>query len=155
MSSHTAPIVDELAKDYANYLKLDLSSQMKNFHETIEDVMMRLEEFQSIIEMVQSENSQCIDQHIPRLKDMQQEVINLSRRIDALEHVIAMINVNLTTLEAAVDNAETELGISDRLFGMLNRLSFFKKTQEPIVSNRLPEYEPPTIYRTDDYFKNE
>lgn len=56
---------------------------------------------------------------------MQQEVISLSRRIDALEHVIAMINVNLTTLEAAVDNAEAELGISDRLFGMLNRLSFF------------------------------
>lgn len=78
-----------------------------------------------VLKKVQSENSQCIDQHIPRLKDMQQEVINLSRRIDALEHVIAMINVNLTTLEAAVDNAETELGISDRLFGMLNRLSFF------------------------------
>lgn len=100
MSSHTTPIVDELAKDYANYLKLDLSSQvctllyitsiskfqfiikeyffisyscrnlyilkykiqynitfqMKNFHETIEDVMMRLEEFQSIIEMVRNHN---------------------------------------------------------------------------------------------------
>lgn len=29
---------------------------MKNFHETIEDVMMRLEEFQSIIEMVRNHN---------------------------------------------------------------------------------------------------
>lgn len=28
MSSHTIPIVEELAKDYANYLKLDLSSQV-------------------------------------------------------------------------------------------------------------------------------
>lgn len=56
---------------------------------------------------------------------MQQEVINLNRRIDALEHVIAMVNVNLTTLEAAVDNAEAELGVSDRLFAMLNRLPFF------------------------------
>ena len=56
---------------------------------------------------------------------MQQEITNLNKRVDALEHVIAMINVNLTTLEAAVDNAEAELGISDRLFGMLNRLSFF------------------------------
>ncbi|OAD60328.1 Protein cappuccino like protein [Eufriesea mexicana] len=155
MSSHTMPIVEELAKDYANYLKIDLSSQMKNFHETIEDVMMRLEEFQSIIEMVQSENSQCIDHHIPRLQSMQQEVVNLSRRIDALEHVIAMVNVNLATLEAAVDNAEAELGVSDRLFGMLNRLPFFKKTQEPVVPNKLPTYEPPTIYKTNDYFKNE
>lgn len=66
-----------------------------------------------------------MEQHIPRLQDMQQEVTNLCRRIDALEHVIAMANVNLTTLEAAVDNAEAELGISDRLFGMLNPLSFF------------------------------
>lgn len=28
MSSHTAPIVEELARDYGNYLKLDLSSQV-------------------------------------------------------------------------------------------------------------------------------
>ncbi|KOC59958.1 Protein cappuccino like protein [Habropoda laboriosa] len=155
MSSHTAPIVEELAKDYANYLKFDISSQMKTFDDTIEDVMMRLEEFQSIIEMVQSESSQCTDQYVPRLRDMQPEIANLCRRIDALEHVIAMVNVNLTTLEAAVDNAEAELGISDRLFGMLNPLSFFKKTQEPVIPNRLPMYEPPTIYRTNDYFKSE
>ncbi|KAF3421945.1 hypothetical protein E2986_04188 [Frieseomelitta varia] len=155
MSSHTEPIVEELAKDYTNYLKVDLSTHMKIFYDTIEDVMMRLEEFQSIIEMVQAENSQCIDQHIPKLQDMQQEITNLNKRVDALEHVIAMINVNLTTLEAAVDNAEAELGISDRLFGMLNRLSFFKKTQEPVVSNKSSVYEPPTIYRTNDYFKSE
>ncbi|XP_076748768.1 biogenesis of lysosome-related organelles complex 1 subunit 4 isoform X1 [Xylocopa sonorina] len=155
MSSHTTPIVEELAKDYSDYLKLDLSNHMKNFNDMIEDVMMRLEEFQSIIEMVQSESNQCIDQYIPRLQNMQEEVVNLNKRIDALEHVIAMVNVNLATLEAAVDNAEAELGISDRLFGMLNPLSFFKKTQDPVVPNKLPAYEPPTIYRTNDYFKSE
>ncbi|XP_076179170.1 biogenesis of lysosome-related organelles complex 1 subunit 4 isoform X2 [Ptiloglossa arizonensis] len=155
MSSHTAAIAEELARDYANYAKLDLSIQMKSFHDAIEDVMMRLEEFQSIIEMVQSESTQCIDQHIPKLQDTQQEVVHLCRRIDALEHVIAMANVNLTTLEAAVDNAEAELGISDRLFGMLNPLSFFKKSQESVVPNKLPLYEPPTIYRTHDYFNTE
>ncbi|XP_015440384.1 PREDICTED: biogenesis of lysosome-related organelles complex 1 subunit 4 [Dufourea novaeangliae] len=155
MSSHTTEIVEELAKDYANYAKLDLSNQMKSFHDTIEDVMMRLEEFQSIIEMVQTERVQCIDQHIPRLQNLQQEVLKLCRRIDALEHVIAMANVNLTTLEAAVDNAEAELGISDRLFGMLNPLSFFKKSQEALLPNKLPLYEQPTIYRTRDYFNSE
>ncbi|XP_003703240.1 biogenesis of lysosome-related organelles complex 1 subunit 4 [Megachile rotundata] len=155
MTSDTTTIVEELAKDYAGYAKLDLSKQLKGFHDTIEDVMMRLEEFQSIIEMVQSESSKCTDQQIPRLEDMEQEVTNLCRRIDALEHVIAMANVNLTTLEAAVDNAEAELGISDRLFGMLNPLSFFKKTQEPVDPNKLTTFEPPTIYRTSDYFNSE
>ncbi|XP_076748769.1 biogenesis of lysosome-related organelles complex 1 subunit 4 isoform X2 [Xylocopa sonorina] len=131
MSSHTTPIVEELAKDYSDYLKLDLSNHMKNFNDMIEDVMMRLEEFQSIIEMVQSESNQCIDQYIPRLQNMQEEVVNLNKRIDALEHVIAMVNVNLATLEAAVDNAEAELGISDRLFGMLNPLSISEKNSRP------------------------
>lgn len=155
MSSHTTALAEELAKDYANYAKLDLSAQMKNFHDTIEDVMMRLEEFQSIIGMVQSESFQCTNEHIPSLQQMQGEVTTLCKRIDTLEHVIAMANVNLCTLEAAVENAEAELGISDRLFGILNPLSFFKKTQEPTVSNRFPAYEPPTIYRTEDYFKAE
>ncbi|XP_031849021.1 biogenesis of lysosome-related organelles complex 1 subunit 4 [Nomia melanderi] len=155
MSTHTTAIVEELAKDYASYAKLDLSNQMKSFHNTIEDVMMRLEEFQSIIEMVQTERMQCMDQHIPQLQDMQQEVVNLCRRIDALEHVIALANVNLTTLEAAVENAEAELGISDRLFGMLNPLSFFKKSQEPLLPNKLPVFKQPTIYRTNDYFNSE
>jgi hypothetical protein len=49
----------------------------------------------------------------------------LRRRIDALEHVVAIANMNLSTLETAVDKAEAELGVSDRLFGMLNPLSFF------------------------------
>ena len=156
MTSHTTALAEDLAKDYANYAKLDLSHQMKSFHDSIEDVMIRLEEFQSIIEMVQSESIQSTDQHIPKLQDMQQAVSNLCRRIDALEHVIAMANVNLTTLEAAVDNAEAELGISDRLFGMLNPLSFFKKSQEPVIPrNQLATYELPTIYRTTDYFKSE
>lgn len=32
---------------------------------------------------------------------------------------------------------------------------FQKKTQEPVVPNKLSMYEPPTIYRTNDYFKSE
>jgi len=56
---------------------------------------------------------------------MKEGMKSIRRRIDALEHVVAMANMNLNTLEAAVDKAETELGVSDRLFGMLNPLSFF------------------------------
>ena len=32
---------------------------------------------------------------------------------------------------------------------------FQKKTQEPAISNKSLVYEPPTIYRTNDYFKSE
>lgn len=56
---------------------------------------------------------------------MKDGMTSLCRRIDALEHVVAMANMNLSSLEAAVDKAEAELGVSDRLFGILNPLSFF------------------------------
>ncbi|KAK2583759.1 hypothetical protein KPH14_009671 [Odynerus spinipes] len=148
-------MVEELAKDYADYAKVNLSVEMKNFHETVEDVMIRLEEFQSIVGMVQAESADCMNKHIPRLRHVQKELATLCRRIDALERVLIAANVSLTALETAVDTAEAELGVSDRLFGILNPLSFFKKPQEPIIGTRQQAFEAPTIYRTEDYFKAE
>lgn len=75
-------------------------------------------------------NAECMQQHLPKLQRMKDSMSDLRKRIDALEHVVAMANVNLSALEAAVDKAEAELGVSDRLFGILNPLSFF-------VSNNL------------------
>lgn len=129
---------------------------MKHFRDIVEDTLIRLEEFQSIVTMV-SENpdriqaiyylsyliliyilniiilfckvengsAECIQQHLPKLQYMKDGMTSLCKRIDALEHVVAMANMNLSSLETAVDKAEAELGVSDRLFGILNPLSFF------------------------------
>ncbi|EFN61378.1 Protein cappuccino-like protein [Camponotus floridanus] len=129
---------------------------MKNFRDIVEDTLIRLEEFQSIVTMVENGSTECIQQHLPKLQHMKDGMASLCKRIDALEHVVAMANINLSSLEAAVDKAEAELGVSDRLFGILNPLSFFKKTtQEPVVSNATPMYKSPVIYRSDDYFQRE
>ncbi|KAF7381033.1 hypothetical protein HZH68_015908 [Vespula germanica] len=149
-SSHNENMIEELAKDYADYAK------MKQFHETIEDVMIRLEEFQSIVGMVQAESSECMNEHIPRIRHMRKELVTLCRKIDALEHVLIAANVSLTALETAVDTAEAELGVTDRFFGILNPLSFFKKSQESVIGNKQQQaFEPPTIYRTEDFFNTE
>ncbi|XP_015175387.1 PREDICTED: biogenesis of lysosome-related organelles complex 1 subunit 4 isoform X1 [Polistes dominula] len=131
-SSHNENMIEELAKDYADYAKVNLSVKMKQFHETIEDVMIRLEEFQSIVGMVQAESSECMNEHIPRIRHMQKELVTLCRKIDALEHVLIAANVSLTALETAVDTAEAELGVTDRFFGILNPLSFFNLITEKI-----------------------
>ena len=69
-----------------------------------------------------------MQQHLPKLQQMKDGMAILRNRIDALEHIVAMANMNLSTLEAAVDKAEADLGVSDRLFGILNPLSFFVST---------------------------
>ncbi|XP_011141187.1 biogenesis of lysosome-related organelles complex 1 subunit 4 isoform X2 [Harpegnathos saltator] len=153
-SSHTTELTEQLVKDYSNYAKVNWNDEMKTFRDIIEDTLIRLEEFQFIIAMVESGSAECMQQHLPKLQHVKDSMANLRKRIDALEHVVAMANMNLNTLEAAVDKAEAELGVSDRLFSMLNPLSFFK-TQEPVASSTMPIYKSPPIYRSDDYFQRD
>ncbi|EFN83379.1 Protein cappuccino-like protein [Harpegnathos saltator] len=130
-SSHTTELTEQLVKDYSNYAKVNWNDE------------------------VESGSAECMQQHLPKLQHVKDSMANLRKRIDALEHVVAMANMNLNTLEAAVDKAEAELGVSDRLFSMLNPLSFFKKTQEPVASSTMPIYKSPPIYRSDDYFQRD
>ncbi|XP_014467645.1 PREDICTED: biogenesis of lysosome-related organelles complex 1 subunit 4 [Dinoponera quadriceps] len=154
-SSHTTELTEQLVRDYTSYAKVNWDDQMKDFRDIIEDTLIRLEEFQSIVAMVKSESTECMQQHLPKLQYMKDGMANLRKRIDALEHVVAMVNMNLNALEAAVDKTEAELGVSDRLFGMLNPLSFFKKTQEPVATGTVPIYKSPPIYKSDDYFQRD
>ncbi|XP_043277186.1 biogenesis of lysosome-related organelles complex 1 subunit 4 isoform X2 [Venturia canescens] len=132
---------------------------MKNVHETIEDMMARLEEFESIIGMVQTVGAECTSEHRPRLQSVRPELSSLCKRIDALEHIVARANVDLTALETAVETAEAELGgvgVSDRILGMLNPISHLfksKNTESPTV-RPLTNFEPPPIYHTEDFFTN-
>ncbi|XP_046736162.1 biogenesis of lysosome-related organelles complex 1 subunit 4 isoform X1 [Diprion similis] len=148
-------MIDELAADHAAYAKIDLTSQVRVLHNTIEDMMMRLEEFESIFGMVQSEGAECLNGQIPRVQVVRQELTSLCRRIDALEHVVGRANVTLVSLEAAVDAAEADLGVPDSLFSKLNPLSFFKKVQEPATSTRMPIFNPPVLYKTEEFFNPE
>ncbi|KAG5324872.1 BL1S4 protein, partial [Pseudoatta argentina] len=156
-SSQTTELTEELVKDYANYAKVDWNNQasVKNVHDLIEDTLIRLEEFQSIVAMVENSSAECMQQHLPKLQQMKDGMATLRNRIDALEHIVAMANMNLSTLEAVVDKAEADLGVSDRLFGILNPLSFFKKTHEPVASSTTLVYKSPVIYKSDDYFQRE
>lgn len=66
-----------------------------------------------------------MQQYLPKLESMKDGMTVLCKRIDALEHIVEVANMNLCTLEVAVDKAEAELGISDKLFGIPNPLAFF------------------------------
>ncbi|KAK0084561.1 hypothetical protein PV325_006790 [Microctonus aethiopoides] len=155
-------MIDELANDYAAYIKT------KKVHETVEDMMIRLEEFESIVGMVQNLRAECAYEHLVKFRSIHPQLLDLCRRIDALEHVVARACIDLTNLETAVETAENELGkcstVSDRLFGILNPLSLFKSrnSEVSIASSsgltssprRMPHrIDLPPIYRTEDAFK--
>ncbi|CAD6208194.1 GSCOCG00010447001-RA-CDS [Cotesia congregata] len=156
-------MIGELAKDYSAYMKVDLPNQTLKIHESIEEMMIRLEEFESIVGMVQNLRAECTFEHLVRFRSVNPQLMELCKRIDALEHVVARANIDLTNLEAAVDTAEVELGVSttvsDRLLGIFNPLSLFKSKSETLgttlgATSRIePSIELPPIFRTKDAFQ--
>lgn len=144
-------MVEELAKDYAAYANINLSAEVKGIHDSVEDAMTRLEEFESIVGMVEAERTELVDGRLHRLLPLKTELLYLCKKIDNLEYIVARANSDLSVLEAAVENAEADLGTSDRVFGILNTLPFFKK-QDP-MANRRTTFEPPDIYKTEDFFE--
>ncbi|XP_015126657.1 biogenesis of lysosome-related organelles complex 1 subunit 4 [Diachasma alloeum] len=157
-------MIAETARDYAAFVQVDLPSQTGGVHEAVDEMLIRLEEFESIVGMVQNLRAECTFEHLVRFRSVHPALMELCKRIDALERVVARASVDLVSLETAVEAAEAELGgnatVSDRLFGILNPLSLFKsKNQEgpasATSSPSSPKQEPlavPTIYRTEDAF---
>ncbi|XP_043482992.1 uncharacterized protein LOC122511657 [Leptopilina heterotoma] len=152
----TTMTVKEIAKDYAPYLKMDLSKQTRSIHDAVEDMQMRLEEFESIIRMIQSENEKCINQYIPTFRMMCPKIMELCKKVDLLERIVLRINYDLTDLEKDFENAEADLGSAEKRFTILNPLTFFKKSGEPVAPQRIPtEFHPPRIFQTDEYFESQ
>ncbi|XP_011315480.1 biogenesis of lysosome-related organelles complex 1 subunit 4 isoform X2 [Fopius arisanus] len=158
-------MIEETAKDYAAYLQVNLPSQTRGVHEAVDEMLIRLEEFESIVGMVQNLRAECTFEHLVRFRSVHPALMELCKRIDALEHVVARASIDLVSLEAAVEAAEAELGasttVSDRLFGIFNPLSLFKsKNQETTAASSSTTQEPsrqepfvlPTIYKTEDAF---
>ncbi|XP_057335214.1 biogenesis of lysosome-related organelles complex 1 subunit 4-like [Microplitis mediator] len=156
-------MIYELAKDYSAYMKVDLPNQTLKIHDTIEEMMIRLEEFESIVGMVQNLRAECTFEHLVRFRSVNPQLLELCKRIDALEHVVARANIDLTNLEAAVDTAEIELGVSttvsDRLLGIFNPLSLFKYKSDSSALVTTPRTDAtidlPPIFRTKDAFESQ
>lgn len=78
---------------------------------------------------MQNLRAECAYEHLVKFRSIHPQLLDLCRRIDALDHVVARACIDLTNLETAVETAENELGkcstVSDRLFGILNPLSLF------------------------------
>ena len=63
--------------------------------------------------------------YIPSFQTMCPKITNLCRKVDFLERIILRMNYDLAALERDVENAEVDLGISEKRFFIMNPLIFF------------------------------
>ncbi|XP_012517892.1 PREDICTED: breast carcinoma-amplified sequence 4 [Propithecus coquereli] len=140
------------ARELAVFLTPEPRAEAKEVEETIEGMLLRLEEFCSLTDMIRSDTSQILEENIPLLKAKVTEIRGVYTKVDQLEAFVRMVGRQVAFLEADVLRAERDHGAFPRALrrwlGTAGCPSFGNKPSAPAP----PTYELPTLYRTEDHF---
>ncbi|EAW75614.1 breast carcinoma-amplified sequence 4 isoform b [Homo sapiens] len=140
------------ARELALFLTPEPGAEAKEVEETIEGMLLRLEEFCSLADLIRSDTSQILEENIPVLKAKLTEMRGIYAKVDRLEAFVKMVGHHVAFLEADVLQAERDHGAFPqalrRWLGSAGLPSFRNKSPAPVPVT----YELPTLYRTEDYF---
>ncbi|XP_023389839.1 breast carcinoma-amplified sequence 4 isoform X9 [Pteropus vampyrus] len=87
-----------------------LQQKAKEVEETIEGLLLRLEEFCSLTDMIRSDTSQILEENIPLLKAKVTEMRGIYTKVDQLEAFVKMVGRHVSFLEDHVLQAERDHG---------------------------------------------
>ncbi|XP_031289479.1 breast carcinoma-amplified sequence 4 isoform X2 [Camelus dromedarius] len=73
------------ARELALFLTPEPRAEAKEVEETIEGLLLRLEEFCSLTDMIRSDTSQILEENIPLLKAKVMEMRGIYAKVDQLE----------------------------------------------------------------------
>ncbi|XP_012322874.1 breast carcinoma-amplified sequence 4 isoform X5 [Aotus nancymaae] len=73
------------ARELALFLTPEPGAEAKEVEETIEGMLLRLEEFCSLTHLIRSDTSQILEEHIPVLKAKLTEMRGIYAKVDRLE----------------------------------------------------------------------
>ncbi|XP_068928514.1 breast carcinoma-amplified sequence 4 [Petaurus breviceps papuanus] len=140
------------AQELALFLTPEPGAEVKDVEATIEDMLLRLEEFCGLTDMIRNDTSQILDENIPLVKAKVMEMNGIYTKVDKLEAFVKMVGHHVSFLEAQVLQAEKDYGT----FPYTIR-KWLQSTSLPAFRNKQPTpvpqmYELPTLYRTEDYF---
>ncbi|XP_030694947.1 breast carcinoma-amplified sequence 4 isoform X1 [Globicephala melas] len=140
------------ARELALFLTPEPGAEAAEVEETVEGLLLRLEEFCSLADMIRSDTSQILEENIPLLKAKVMEMRGVYAKVDQLEAFVKMVGHHVSFLEAHVLQAERDHGaLSQALrkwLGSSGLPAFGNKLWTPAA----PTFELPALYRTEDYF---
>lgn len=130
-------MLDELVKDYSAYLKLDVLNGFQTVQDVVDNMLTRLEELTSVLQMVKLKNGDCSSAVTEDISKYRSEITTLSKKIATLILIIQKLHNNVDLLEKQVDKAETDFGISNdnKIKSFLK--PFLKRNKENVSSSNL------------------
>ncbi|XP_073534977.1 biogenesis of lysosome-related organelles complex 1 subunit 4 [Phyllobates terribilis] len=133
------------------------SSEIENLEKGLEDLLVRVDEFVGMLDMIRNDTSQVVNEKVPQIYTKAAEMRKLYQKIDLLEAFVKRVGSNVAQMDDQVTQAETNLGTFHnplkKIFQNLSSSPLFspsKATSSP--RSQQARYEPPTVFSTDDYF---
>ncbi|TDG52593.1 hypothetical protein AWZ03_000826 [Drosophila navojoa] len=153
-------MVEQAAEDYAKIIQsADLEKEITPLCNNIDDMLARLDEFETVLASVRAESNGIMANHVCSILSFSANFDELRQRIDKLDTFVATVNENLNEVERSVDVAEQELNVTDySIKGLLlkplkARLSTTDTYGATPKSNLIDgEFQAVPIFKSDEYF---
>ncbi|TMW54214.1 hypothetical protein DOY81_000713 [Sarcophaga bullata] len=164
-------MVEKTAEDYSKLLQsISLDKEINPICVSIEDMLTRLDELESLLVNVKGETNVIMEQYTSSILAFTPQFEILQQRINQLEHFIEVVNNNVDEVEKSIDIAEAELNVTDySLKGLLFKPLLAKaksvsdsnsttsSMEEPVASTNLKDgnFQSVPIFNTLEYFKGD
>ncbi|XP_053615700.1 uncharacterized protein LOC128678286 [Plodia interpunctella] len=128
-------MLEEMVDDYSSYLKLDVSNSFQTVQDVIDNMLTRLEELTSVLQIIKSKNQDCNSSVTNDIRKYRNEISSLSKKIATLNTVIMKLRCNVDRIEKQVEKAEADFGIinDNKIKNLLK--PFLKRNSVPPASN--------------------
>ncbi|XP_066442903.1 breast carcinoma-amplified sequence 4 isoform X2 [Eleutherodactylus coqui] len=114
-------------------------------------MLIRLDEFCAMMDMIRSETSLILDERIPEIRLRAEEMSKIYRQVEKLEAFVKMVAHHVSYLEEELIRAERDhLSLPRAVRSLLGGAYLPEFLQKPSKQRRA--YELPALYRTEDYF---
>jgi len=167
----------ETARDWSQFVQVDTSKHDTAIQDISEDLMMRLDEFETLLDMSKDETKTCFFQQMPviqekyqELQDVFESIDNLKIMVDRIKSDMDKLDKDLSEAEATVETASLSGIVPSRIVpsliggaksliensaaSVLIRNSTIDLGTSSSTPSSVPSstYQPVNIFRTEDFF---
>lgn len=125
-------MIEEVANEYANYISnAEIQAEVKNVQDIIDNMITRLEELSSVLQIIKSKNKECSASVTGDITKYRAEVTILRKKVTVLTELLCNLQNNVNALEKYVERAEAYFGITiDNRFKSFLKPFLMRKDQE-------------------------
>ncbi|RZB66616.1 hypothetical protein BDFB_011578 [Asbolus verrucosus] len=104
--------VTQTSNDFSKFLNINMKNKLEPINKSVEDMLARLEEFQTMICFAKQERVNASNL-MSLISNNSGELAALFARINSVENLVEHVKSNLLSLEVSIQKAEEQLGCLD------------------------------------------